>query len=78
MSVDITDPMDPSKNKFTVGNIYRPPQSSINQLTSFIEYFSQKLAPFRTRANTFICGDHNINLLTLISMSTPIITLMVC
>ena len=63
--VDITDPIDPSKIKFTVGNIYRPPHSSINQLTSFIEYFSQRLALFSKRANTFICGDYNINLLTL-------------
>ena len=65
MYVDITDPIDPSKIKFTVGNIYRPPHSSIHQLASFIEYFSQKLALFSARANTFICGDYNINLLTL-------------
>ena len=36
MYVDITDPIDPSKIKFTVGNIYRPPHSSIHQLASFI------------------------------------------
>ena len=63
--VNITDPIDPSKIKFTVGNIYRPPHSSINQLTSFIEYFSQRLALFSKRANTFIRGDYNINLLTM-------------
>ena len=34
-------------------------------MASFIEYFSQKLALFSARANTFICGDYNINLLTL-------------
>ena len=34
-------------------------------MTSFIEYFSQRLALFSKRANTFICGDYNINLLTL-------------
>ena len=65
MYVDITDPIDQLKIKFTKGNIYRPPHSSINQLTSFIEYFSQQLALLSTRANTFNCGDYNINLLTL-------------
>ena len=65
MCVDITNPIDALKIKFTVGNIYRLPNSSINQLTSFIEYFSQKLALFGKRANTFICRDYNINLLTL-------------
>ena len=54
MYVDNTDPIDPSKFKFTVGNIYRQPHSSTNQSTSFIEYFSQRLGLFSKRANTFI------------------------
>ena len=65
MYVDITDPINPLKIKFTVSIIYRLPNSSINQVASFIEYFSQKLAFFSARANTFICGDYNINLLTM-------------
>ena len=34
-------------------------------MTSFIDYFSRKLTLLSTRANTFVCGDYNINLLTL-------------
>ena len=34
-------------------------------MTSFIEYFSQKLSLFSKKANTFICEDYNINLLIL-------------
>ena len=65
MYIDITDPLDPLKAKFTIGNIYRPPHSTIGHLTSFIDYFSRTLTLLSTRANTFVCGDYNINLLTL-------------
>ena len=65
MYIEITDPVDPLKVKFTIGNIYRPPHSTIGHLTSFIDYFSRKLTLLSTRANTFVCGDYNINLLTL-------------
>ena len=65
MYIDITDPLDPLKTKFTIGNIYRTPHSTIGHLTSFIDYFSRTLTLLSTRANTFVCGDYNINLLTL-------------
>ena len=65
MYIDITYPLDPLKAKFTIGNIYRPPHSTIGHLTSFIDYFSRTLTLLSTRANTFVCGDYNINLLTL-------------
>ena len=42
-----------------------PPHTSIAQLTSFIDYFTQKLSMPNTRENTFACGDFNINLLTI-------------
>ena len=66
---DITDPVDPLKVKFTIGNIYIyiyiPQHSTIGHLTSFIDYFSRKLTLLSTRAITFVCGEYNINLLTL-------------
>ena len=58
-------PVDPLKVKFIIGNIYRPPHSTIKHLTSYFKYFSRKLTLPSTRANTFVCGDYNINLLTL-------------
>ena len=63
MYIDITDSVDPLKTKFTIGNIYKPPHYTIGHLTSFINYFSRKLTFLSTRANTFVCGDYNINLL---------------
>ena len=62
--IEITDPSNP-KYKLTVGNFYRPPHTSITQLTSFIDYFTQKLSMLNTRENTFACGDFNINLLSI-------------
>ena len=53
------------KYKLTVGNFYMPPHTSITQLTSFIDYFTQKLSMLNTRENTFACGDFNINLLSI-------------
>ena len=41
------------------------PHTSITQLTSFIDYFTQKLSMLNTRENTFACGDFNINLLSI-------------
>ena len=62
--IEITDPSSP-KYKLTVGNFYRPPHTSITQLTSFIDYFTQKLSILNTRENTFACGNFNINLLSI-------------
>ena len=62
--IEITDPSNP-KYKLNVENFYRPPHTSITQLTSFIDYFTQKLSMLNTRENTFACGDFNINLLSI-------------
>ena len=62
--IEITDPSNP-KYKLTVGNFYRLPHTSITQLTSFIDYFTQKLSMLNPRENTFACGDFNINLLSI-------------
>ena len=61
--IEITDPSNP-KCKLNVGNFYRPPHTSITQLTSVIDYFTQKLSMLKTRKNNFACGDFNINLLS--------------
>ena len=50
--IEITDPSNP-KYKLTVENFYRPPHTSITQLTSFFYYFTQKLSMLTTRENTF-------------------------
>ena len=63
MLVEISNPDNP-KSTFTVGNFYRPPHIAVAQLTSFIDYFTEKLAHFNTREKFYICGDFNINLLS--------------
>ena len=63
--IEITDPSNP-KYKLNVGIFYRPPHTSITQLTSFIDYFTQKLSMYvNTREYTFACGDFNIDLLSI-------------
>ena len=59
----ITDPSNPSKVKFTVGNFYRPPHTNVAQLQSFNRHFANKLEFMNTRDTTSVCGDYNINLL---------------
>ena len=54
--IEITDPSNP-KCKLNVGNFYRPPHTSITQLTSVIDYFTQKFSMLKTRKNNFACGD---------------------
>ena len=66
MFVEISNP-DNHKSTFTVGNIYRPAHIAVAQLTSFIDYFAEKLAHFNTRERFYICGAFNINLLSLSS-----------
>ena len=46
--IEITDPSNP-KYKLNVGKFYRAPHTSITQLTSFIDYFTQKLSMLNTR-----------------------------
>ena len=64
MFVELTDPSNPFKVKFTVGNFYRPPHTNVAQLQSFNRHFANKLESMNTRDTTFVCGDYNINLLS--------------
>ena len=64
MFVDIIDPNSPSNVKFCMGNFYRPPHTTVAQLKSFIRYFSQKLTELNSNNIAFVCGDYNINLLS--------------
>ena len=41
MFVELTNPANPSKTKFTVGNFYRPPHETVAQLKLFINHFTQ-------------------------------------
>ena len=66
MFAEISNPDNP-KTTFTVGNFYRPPHIAVAQLTSFIDCFAEKLAQFNTNEKFYICGDININLLSLCS-----------
>ena len=63
MFVDIIDPSSPSNVKFSMGNFYRPPHTTVAQLKLFIRYFSQKLTELNSNNIAFVCGDYNINLL---------------
>ena len=63
MFVNIIDPGSPSNVKFSMGNFYRPPHTSVAQLKLFIRYFSQKLTELNSNNTAFVCGDYNINLL---------------
>ena len=63
MFVDIIDPSSPSNVKFSMGNFYRPPHTTVAQLKLFIRYFSHKLTELNSNNIAFVCGDYNINLL---------------
>ena len=59
-------PSIPSANsELGVGNIYRPPHTATVQLTSFIDYFTDRLSLLSVRETTVVCGDFNINLLSI-------------
>ena len=65
MFVELTNPANLSKIKFTVGNVYRPPHATVAQLKLFINYFLQRLTMVNSRETIFVYGDYNINLLSL-------------
>ena len=65
MFVELTNPANPSKTKFTVGNFYRPPHATVAQLKLFINCFTQRLTMLNSCGAIFVCGDYNINLLSL-------------
>ena len=64
MYIEIYDSTNP-KCKFTVGNLYRPPHTATAQLTSFMDYFTDRLSLLNVRETTVVCGDFNINLLSI-------------
>ena len=64
MFVDIIDPNSPSNVKFCMGNFYRPPHTTVAQLKPFIRFFSQKLTELNSNIIAFVCGDYNINILS--------------
>ena len=64
MYIEIYDSTNP-KCKFTVGNMYRPPHTTTVQLTSFIDYFTDRLSLLNVKETTVVCGDFNINLLSI-------------
>ena len=64
MYIETYDSINP-KCKFRVGNIYRPPHTATVQLTSFIDYFTDRLSLLSVRETTVVCGDFNINLLSI-------------
>ena len=65
MFVELTNPANPSKTKFTVGNFYRPPHATIAQLKLFINDLTEKLSMLNSYETIFVCGDYNINVLSL-------------
>ena len=65
MFVELTNPANPSKTKFTVGNFYRPPHATVAQLKLFINCFTQRLTILNSCETIFVCGDYNINFLSL-------------
>ena len=64
MFVEVADPSNPSKVIFTFGNFYRPPHTNVAQLQLFNRHFANKLESMNTRDSTCVCGDYNINLLS--------------
>ena len=61
MYIEIYDSTNP-KCKFTVGSMYSPPHTATAQLTSLIDYFTDRLSLLNVRETTVVCGDFNINL----------------
>ena len=50
--------------KYTIGNIYRLPLYTSDDLTKFIDEYKQLLYKLRLRSKTvFLCGDYNRDLL---------------
>ena len=51
-------------NKYIIGNIYRRPSSTIDELGQFIDEFTTVTQNFQEQhMKSYLCGDYNINLL---------------
>ena len=65
MFVELKNPANPSTTKFTFGNFYRRPHATVAHLKLFINCFTQRLTVLNSCETIFVCGDYNINLLSL-------------
>ena len=62
--IEIFDPNKKLRQKIVIGNIYRPPHNSTDNLTNFLSEFSATLIECNARGrNTYLCGDYNVDLL---------------
>ena len=67
--IEICDPNKKLKRKIAIGNIYRPPHNSRDNLANFLSEFSATLIEYNTRGhNTYMCGDYNVDLLKINSV----------
>ena len=62
--VEIIDPNNKLRKKIIVGNIYRPPYNSLDNLNTFMAEFNSTLLEYHANGqNTYMCGDYNVDLL---------------
>ena len=57
--VEIIDPNNKLRNKIIVGNIYRPPNNSLDNLNTFMAEFNNTLLEYHANhgQNTYICVE---------------------
>ena len=67
--IEILDPKRALKKKIVVGNIYRPPYNSRDNLNTFmVEFNAFLLENYANGQNTYMCGDYNLDLLKIHSV----------
>ena len=67
--IEILDPKRALKKKIVVGNIYRPPYNSRDNLNTFMVKFNAFLLEnYANGQNTYMCGDYNLDLLKIHSV----------
>ena len=67
--VEIIDPNNKLRKKIIVGNIYRPPYNSLDNLNTFMAEFNSTLLEYHANGqNTYMCGDYNVDLLKINSL----------
>ena len=68
--IEIFDPKKTQRSKLVIGNIYRPPYNSRDNLDTFMMEFNSTLLENHTNSQkVYMCGDYNVDLLKL---TTPI------
>ena len=76
--IEIFDPKRTLKRKIVVGNIYRPPYNSRDNLNTFmVEFNAFLLENYANGQNTYMCGDYNLDLLKIHSVRLMRITLII-